>query len=66
MSKLGKKVSAAANQATGVLVRVGARQGKTGLVVANAVTATLLGTYVRLCPVDCSDPTHEHVDFKLR
>jgi len=68
MSKLGKKVSHAANQATGAIVKVGARQGKAGMAVANAVCATLLGTYVQLCDdgVDCNDPDHEHVDLQLR
>lgn len=68
MSKLGKKVSDTARQVTGVVVKAGARQGKAGLAVANAVCATLLGTYVELCPagVDCNDPDHEHLDFQLR
>jgi hypothetical protein len=68
MSKLGKKAHNAANQASGVLVKAGARHGKVGMAVANAVSYTLLGRYVQLCDdgLDCADPDHEHVEFKLR
>lgn len=68
MSKLSEKVSAAANQAAGVIVKAGAKQGKAGLAVANAVCATFLGTYVQMCDdgPECTDPNHEHIDLQLR
>lgn len=67
MSNLGKKLSSAANQVTGAVVKAGARQGKTGMTVANAVCYALLGTYVKICDdgLDCTHPDHEHVGFQL-
>jgi hypothetical protein len=61
MSKLTKRMA-------DTLIQTGARGGKVGFHAANAVCATLLGRYVQICDdsPDCDDPTHEHVDFKLR
>jgi hypothetical protein len=68
MSKLGKKVDAAATEAAGALIKAGGLHGRFGFTVANAVCATLLGRYMQLCDdgVDCADPDHDHVDLKLR
>lgn len=60
-SKVAKKMADA-------IIQTGARHGKAGFHVANAVCATLLGRYVQICDEgpECVDPDHEHVDFQLR
>lgn len=61
MPQLTKKMADA-------LIKSGGRHGKVGFHVANTVCAALLGRWVQLCDdgVDCTDPTHEHVDFQIR
>lgn len=65
MSKLGKKVSHALDQAAHVVVSAGHRRGPTAMAVANTASRLVLGRYWERCDAgaDCAIPEHEHYEL---